>query len=198
MNILLILLSALPVTTYFFVVIVLLLLAVLMLVKRPSEFWCLAATLINATFLVFLYLADITSNEVLIGALVLVPLWFYILTAVSHLYPLLTPKVEVCFEILVFIVMVIVFCIMFEHIYVFLCHNWRSLLQGLLWLLGKMGVVDLQYNRTTALVYHIIVCLTTSIVLFSFSVAIYLGTPFVLAFIRRVKSKCIKFWEEKP
>jgi hypothetical protein len=193
---LLTLLSTIPVTVYFFVVIILLLMAVLAVVDHPSEFWCTAAVLLNVVFLVLLYLASI-SNEVLVRALVLIPLWLCILHTLAWCYPPLAPKVATLFEIFVFIVMVAVFCTMFEHIYVVLCQHGRPLLQGLLWLLGRVGIVDLQYNQTTTLVYHIIAGLTAGIVLFSFSVATYLSTPFVLSSIQRIGSECSKFWEEK-
>jgi hypothetical protein len=169
-----------------------------MLDNRPPKFRCAWATLLNSTFLVLTYFSNNSTNEVLMWSFVVIPLCFYVTTALPPYHPSQTSKVTIFFEVLVFIVMTVVFCTMFEHIYVVLCQHGRPLLQGLLWLLGEAKVVDLRdYNRTNIQAYHIIACLAAFAILFSFSIAAYLATPFILSSIRWIKLKCTKFSEEK-
>ena len=187
-------LGSTPSPTYFFLAITLLLAAVLMLDRRSPEFRCAWATLLNFIFLVLTYFSNNSIDEVLTWSFAAILLCFYATTLPYH-HPAQTSKAVLFFEVLVFIVMTVVFCTMFEHIYVVLCQHARPLLQGLLWLLGEAGVVDLrEVNRTNIQAYHIIACLTSFTVLFSFSIAAYLTTPFILSSVRWVNLKCTKLF----
>jgi small-conductance mechanosensitive channel len=198
MNALLQLLNAISSIDYFYIIITLFLLAVYALNDQLPSFWCAAATSLNFVFLVVQTLLPNNANtEMLIGGvLVLVPFCFYIVDTLSRHYPSTTPKAVFFFEILVFITMVVVLCTMFGYFYVALCQHGRLLPQCLLWLLHKVGAVNLHVCASiNNQLYHSISCAIACVILFSFSVAVYLATPAILSLVRRAQSTYTKFWE---